>query len=250
MQEKRQSAIAECITQYLVSNCAPKFWPDMRALINGAKFQYEPFFDTFWSLLYEVTGATANRHGEQHVLSSTHLELASSTKSVVLILALMKLTQERMWQSNNPNIKKASIPSVTLVALSFSLQYPKKNASFFFPHCPQLGDCKSNIRKDNIDGRWVNKQNICVNTFIVEMNTLLYKATRTPRPTLGNSLVMSKGASKVSVDDKAAVLSANLLAFHADLTPGRYMPPSLRILTLERRLLVTMISRGPMLGHP
>jgi hypothetical protein len=61
------------------------------------------------------------------------------------------------------------------------------------------------MRKDNIDGRWVNKQKIYVNTFIVELNALLYEATGTSRPTLGNGLVMLKGATKVLVDDKAAV---------------------------------------------
>jgi hypothetical protein len=69
---KRQSCIAGWLTQYLVSNCDPKFWPDMRALMNGGKGQYETFFDTLSSLVDNVTVVTANRHGEQQVLSSTN----------------------------------------------------------------------------------------------------------------------------------------------------------------------------------
>jgi hypothetical protein len=94
--------------------------------MNRANCQYKPFFHNLSSLGDEVFGASANCHGEQQVLSSTNLELAGLTKSVVLIPVLMKHTQERMalWQSNDPNIKNASIPSVTLVALSFSPQYP------------------------------------------------------------------------------------------------------------------------------
>jgi hypothetical protein len=61
------------------------------------------------------------------------------------------------------------------------------------------------MRKENINGRWVNKQNIYGNTFIVELNALLYKATGTLRPALGNGLVMSKGATMVLVDDMEAV---------------------------------------------
>jgi hypothetical protein len=203
----KQSALSERLSQYLISNCDPEFWPDMRALMNGAKDQYEPFFITLSSIVDEVTGATANRHGEQRVLSSTSQELASSTKSVVSIPALMKLTKERMLESNDSKIKNASVPSVTLVALSFSPQYPhRKIAENFRPRIAlSRGIVKATMRKDNIDGRWVNKQNIYVNTFIVDMNVLLYKDVCTPRASLGNGLVMSKGATKVSVDDKAAV---------------------------------------------
>jgi hypothetical protein len=84
-QVKRQSCIAGRLTQYLVSNCDPEFWPDMRALMNGAKGQYEPFFDTLSSLVDEVTGATANRHGEQRVLSST-------ARTTVLIISAIGCT--------------------------------------------------------------------------------------------------------------------------------------------------------------
>jgi hypothetical protein len=203
----KDSSLAERLSQYLVSNCDPEFWPDMRALMNGAKHQYEPFFDTLSSIVDEVTGATANRHGEQRVLSSTNQELASSTKSVVSIPALMKLTQERMSQSDDHNIRNSSVPSVTLVALSFSPQYPhRKIAENFRPRIAlSRGIVKATMRKENIDGRWVNKQNIYVNSFIVDINALLYKGVSTPRASLGNGLVMSKGATKVSVDDKAAV---------------------------------------------
>jgi hypothetical protein len=61
------------------------------------------------------------------------------------------------------------------------------------------------MHEDNTNERWVNKQKIYVNTFIVEMRALLYKATGTLRPALDNGLVMSEGATKVSVEDKAAV---------------------------------------------
>ncbi len=63
----------------------------------------------------------------------------------------------------------------------------------------------TSMHEDNTNERWVNKQNIYGNTFIVELNALLYKATGTLRPALGNGLVMSKGATMVLVDDMEAV---------------------------------------------
>jgi hypothetical protein len=64
---------------------------------------------------------------------------------------------------------------------------------------------KATTCKETINERWVNKHAIYVNTFVVKLNALLYKATGTPHLALGNGLVMLKGATKVSVDDKAAV---------------------------------------------
>jgi hypothetical protein len=62
------------------------------------------------------------------------------TKSVILIPVLMKLTQERMQQSNDPNIKNTSVPSVTLVVLSFSLNtLVKKLLSIFVPESCSVG---------------------------------------------------------------------------------------------------------------
>jgi hypothetical protein len=44
----------------------------------------------------------------------------------------------------------------------------------------------TSMHEDNTNERWVNKQKIYVNTFIVEMRALLYKATGTLRPALDN----------------------------------------------------------------
>jgi hypothetical protein len=60
--------------------------------------------------------------------------LAKSTKSVIPVPALMKLTKERMQQSNDFNIKNTSAASLIFVALSFSPQYPHQNiAEYFLP---------------------------------------------------------------------------------------------------------------------
>lgn len=61
----RKSALVEWLTHFLVSNYNREFWLTMRALMNGAKDQDKPFFDTLLSLIDIVTSVIANRHGQQ-----------------------------------------------------------------------------------------------------------------------------------------------------------------------------------------
>jgi hypothetical protein len=82
-----------------------------------------------------VTGAAANCDGQHRLLSSAkNKELAKSTKSFIPVPALMKLTKERMQQSNDFNIKNTSAASFIFVALSFSLNTLIKTLlSIFYP---------------------------------------------------------------------------------------------------------------------
>ena len=66
----------------------------------------------------------------------------------------------------------------------------------------------ASMRKNNIDAHYNNKVNKYRNSFIVELNKLIYFNLRNTYYCFkgGNDIIFSKGSANISVDDKAAVL--------------------------------------------
>jgi hypothetical protein len=202
--------LEERVLRYVVSQGNPKFWPDLRAAVNGGKLQFEVFFEFAVEVVDELTGATPNRHGEQRVLATSIFPdmVSPSNSSLVSVPALIKRVHQKMLESADPKIHDALVPSQNIVRLAFCPQYPnRKLAESYRPRFElSRGIVRATMRKDNVDAHYNAKLNKFCNQFIVEFNNHLYllQADR-HRPTRDNHLVFSKAINKISVDDKAAV---------------------------------------------
>jgi hypothetical protein len=204
----RDKEMEERMLRYVAECGDPDFWPDLRAAVNGGEEQYQTFFRVAEEVVGELTGATAYRHGEQRVLSSGHSELVStSNPSLVSVPAFIKKVEERLLE--NEATQDADIPSIELVRLAFSPQYPhRKMAAKYRPRFElSRAITKATMRKENQDSHYNAKLNKMLNQFIIEFNSRLADELLDPipSPTPDNQLVFSKAMTKVSVDDKAAV---------------------------------------------
>jgi len=64
------------------------------------------------------------------------------------------------------------------------------------------------MRKDNIDCHYNHKLNKLLNSLIIEINEMVYSTDDLRNltfPMAGNDIIFSKGMTKISIDDKAAV---------------------------------------------
>ena len=64
------------------------------------------------------------------------------------------------------------------------------------------------MRTNNIDCHYNHKLNKLLNSLIVEVNEMIYatiEASNLTNPMTENGIIFSKGMTKISIDDKAAV---------------------------------------------
>ena len=120
-------------------------------------------------------------------------------------MALDRRIVAEMQRSSDESVRNAPAPTSQLLAISLSPRYPDRRVSSNFTCRFSLrrGVQSSTMRKTNVDSHCNHKLNQCGNAFVIEMNEIIYNVCQElPRPG-DNRLVFSKGAMKISVDDKA-----------------------------------------------
>lgn len=133
-----------------------------------------------------------------------------------------------MMESNDPTIRDAGVPSIAMFRLSCCPQQEsemiaKRYSGRFKIKCkiPQ-----ATMRKHNIDAYYNHMLNRYCNSWIVEINGAIYRLhPSASRPLINNGHTLSKGVTKIIVDDKAAVpvgepdlpVCSNVRKMHASL---------------------------------
>jgi hypothetical protein len=190
----------EVVLRYVISRGDPSLWPDLRAAMNGAEEQYSIFFSVAQQVIEEVTCATPYRHGSERVLTPSNADLVS-------IRSLHSRIVKDMRNSTSEETRDAPYPSDKLLSISLCPQYASRETAKYYNCRFQLrrGLLKASMRKDNPDAHYNHKLNQYGNAFTIEINSLVYKMLKGLAQPCDNSLVMFKGCTKISVDDKAAV---------------------------------------------
>jgi hypothetical protein len=168
--------------------------------VNGSKEKFSIYYKVAAEVIESVSGASANRHGTNTVLSSEHASLVSTR-------ALHQKIVDTLRASNLSDERDAPVPSPQMLAISLSPQYASRETAKHFSCRFQLrrGIQQATMRKDNIDANYNHRLNQTGNNLVLEVNKLVYSLYRGFPEPCGNGLILSKGAIKISVDDKAAV---------------------------------------------
>ena len=192
----------EGILNYCLSKGDKDLWPDLQAANSGATNKYDIFFSIAEKFVEEISGAESYRRNEKNYITSDNVHLTS-------ISALHKAIIERMKQHEDKFVREAPTPSQTLLQISLCPQYESRLVSRYYSRRLNLTRAiqKATMRKFNIDSHYNHKINQYGNKFIIELNNLIYSHLNIQHllPTLDNDIILSKGITKISVDDKAAV---------------------------------------------
>jgi hypothetical protein len=197
------------LIRYWVSQGDDTLWPDLHAAACGSKDQYNVYFKFAENVVEEITGATAFRHGNHRVLQADQKDLIStSNPNLVSISLLHNLIVSRVRMSPNPIEREAPVPSQRLLLISLTPQdETRKIASSFTGRVPLTRViCRAVMRKFNVDLHYNHKMNQYCNLFIHELNGKVYDIySSLSRPTIDNELILSKGVTKFSLDDKTSI---------------------------------------------
>ena len=200
--KSRNQLMDERILKYCLSRGNPDLWPDLRAANSGAKEKYTIFFDEAQKVIEQISGVDAYRHGEKNYLTSENSDLTSIPALYTKIVSSIK-------NSSDFSVKNAPLPSESLLRVSLCPQYESREVSKNYTCKLNLTRAiqKATMRKNNIDSYYNHKLNQYCNLFIIEFNKLVYSHFQNHEeyPTKDNDIIFTKGVTKISVDDKAAI---------------------------------------------
>ena len=206
---KKKKVMEQRVLQYCLAKGDDRLWPDLCAALNGRAEQFTEFYKTAKEVIEEISGASPYRHGSKRVLRAVQTDLVSSmNSSLVSIRALYNCIISRMRSHMDPIVQNSPHPSEELLRISLCPQYPSRAVSKAYHGRFELtrGVQQATMRKFNQDSYYNNKLNLYGNHLIVETNDFIYDLQPGfSRPTQDNSLIFSKGITKISVDDKAAI---------------------------------------------
>jgi hypothetical protein len=194
---------------YCVSQGVDALWPDLRAALCGGQNQFDVFFKFAENVVEDITGATAYRHGKCGVLQADQTDrLSTRNPNLVSIASLHNLIVSKMRTSPDPVEREAPVPSQQLLRISLTPQNETNKIASCFTARLSLtrAICRAVMRKSNVDSHYNHKMNQYCNLFIHELNGKIYDdLPRLSRPTIDNELILSKGVTKFSLDDKGSI---------------------------------------------
>jgi hypothetical protein len=104
--------------------------------------------------------------------------------------------------------REAPVPSQQLLRISLTPQDESRKIASSTTGRLSLtrAICRAVMRKYNVDSHYNHKMNQYCNLFIHELNGKVYDIhTSLSRPTIDNELILSKGVTKFSLDDKGSI---------------------------------------------
>ena len=192
----------ERILRYCLSYGDKYLWPDLRAANSGSSEQYNSFFEAAKTVIDDISGAEANRNNQKRYITADNADLTSIPSLYQQIVHYMK-------NNGKSKFTNAPCPSLNLLGVSICPQYESRLVS-------QRYRCRLNLtrviqsatmRKNNIDAHYNHKINQYGNSFVLELNSLIYSDLGDQYHQLegDNEIIFSKGITKISIDDKAVV---------------------------------------------
>jgi len=191
------------LLHYALSHGDPSMYPDLHAANNGKKPQYDKIFDIADCVIEDGSGATPYCHGQIRNLTPAQAHLTS-------ISALYHEICKCLDASHDDTVRNAPHPSKQLLRTACCPQHPLWSISKYFTCCLPITHVllQATMRKNNIDCHYNHKLNKLLNSLIVEIHEMEYKTAEASHftfPMTGDGIIFSKGMTKISIDDKAAV---------------------------------------------
>jgi hypothetical protein len=154
--------------------------------------------------------------------------LSSQSDNMVSIPALHEYAMKKMQDSDDPLIQSAGIPSVEMFRISCCPQRESELIAkrYYGRFRIKRKIPQATMRTHNIYAHCNHMLNWYGNSWIVEINDAIYQLYPSlTRPLINNGLSLSKGVTKISVDDKSAIpvgepnlpVRSNVRKMHASL---------------------------------